>query len=321
MKKIVVFCGGSGAYTLLLGLMKILNLDITVITTPFDTGGSQGVILAGDKTAIALADAVKCLVALATNKDMARLFRHRFIGDNRNGLTDYRHTVGNIIWYALKQLEYRPREALTFIARMLGTQPEHRVELTALERATLCVQLEDGQVIRGETNIDIPKHDGSLKIIQAWLEPAVMANPYALQAIIEADFIIIAPGDLFTSSVACLLPEGTKKALRDTRAPLLYVGNLMTKWGETYEFCLSDFVGVIEEYAGRQVDAIIHNTAAIPPGLARRYGIERATPVENDFDPREGKRVIGTELLDLSTETARHDSDKLAQLIAGIVFA
>lgn len=321
MKKICWICGGSGAFTGLRGICMQDDMELTVLTTTCDSGGAQGVILAGDPRAVALADPMKCLVALATDGITARLYRTRPFENHSgmHGAPEERQTVGNVVWYGLQKMGMSPREAIAYMASDLKVRPSHHVEPVAVERANLCVRLEDGSVIRGEALIDIPIHDGNLRIREAWLEPAVTTTPQVMKAITEADLVIIGPGDLYSSLVGCLLPGGVQEALRHTRARLLYVVNLMTKWGETTDFKASDFVKVVERYAGRRMDHVIVNSANPSPEVLRRYTAERASSVDNDLDGE--RRVIGMNLLDCAGGVVRHRADGLAIVIGTLASA
>lgn len=313
MKKICWICGGSGAFTGLRGISTLDGVDLTVLTTTCDSGGAQGVILAGDPQAIALADPMKCLVALATDETTAQLYRHRFEGQRGDGLSDHRQTVGNVIWYGLLQMGMSPRQAIAYMARHLGVRPHHRVEPVAIERADLCVRLENGDVIRGEAMIDIPAHDGALRISEAWLDPSVNTTPHVVKAIVEADLVVIGPGDLYSSLMGCLLPKGIQEALRHTKARLLYVANLMTKWGETTGFRVSDFVEVVERYAGRRMDRILCNLSTLSSKVLEAYAQEKANPVVNDL--QDDRRVTSASFLALEGQVVRHRSN-LGGLVA-----
>lgn len=316
MKKVCWFCGGSGAHTGLCGIREETpgtKIELDVVNPIFDCGGGQGVILADDPRAVALADPMKCLTALATDRSTAELYRHRFPSSLSNGLAG--QTVGNVIWYGLLDKGYSPREAIAYMHCQLKVRPHHRVEPVSQTRADVCVRLEDSTVICGEAKIDVPSHDGTLRIVDAWLEPGVKTTPEVFKAIMSADMVIIGPGDLYSSLVPCLLPEGVEAALRHTRAKLVYVVNLMTKFGETNEFKALDFVEVVERYAGRKMDHIICNIMPPSERALAAYEEEMAIPVEHDL--RHDERAIGAGLLDENVEgVLRHDSERLALLLS-----
>jgi uncharacterized cofD-like protein len=124
-----------------------------------------------------------------------------------------------------------------------------RVLPCTLEKHDLCVELEDGQTICGETDIDVPKHDPNLRIINAYLKPEPEASAKALKAIEKSDLIIINFGDLYTSIIPNLLTKGITTAIKkNKKAKVVYFCNLMTKSGETSNFEVIDFIDTIEKY-------------------------------------------------------------------------
>lgn len=120
-----------------------------------------------------------------------------------------------------------------------------------LDDVQLGVVLENGERIMGETNIDIPKHDGNLAITDAFLIGGGGINPRAREVLRNSDYIIIGPGDLYTSIVPNLLSVGVKEAIHYSKAKIIYICNIMTKHGETNNFEVEDFVNVIEKYIGK----------------------------------------------------------------------
>ena len=140
-------------------------------------------------------------------------------------------------------------------------------------------------------------------------------------AVHAADHIIIGPGDLFTSIMPNRIVPGVGEALAKTKARVLYVVNIMTKFGETDGFAGYDFVCKIEECVGRRLDGIIFNTARPGEELLAQYRAEQACFVEFErHAPCWGDRRVHTaDLLDTAGGILRHDSEKLAQLIKGII--
>jgi len=321
VKKIVVICGGSGAFTELKGLRDVPDLAITAMPHTFDSGGAQAVFLRHYPDYVALADVDKCLAALAHDPLEARLHRFRFTKSPGDGLSEHRQTVGNTILAAFQNMEPRVtlRQIIAHLARKLELGPCHRVEPIALERADVCVRLANGLVIHGEEHIDVPKHDPRLPIIEAWLEPVAEANPSAIEAIREADLVVIGPGDLYSSLVPCFLPLGVRETILRNRAKFAYVVNLMTKYGESTGFTASDFVRTIEKYADRPMDFVIVNTGRPNPELIELYLEEHAMPVVNDLKDKPEQRVIAADLLDTGEGPARHHSEKLANLLVTLL--
>jgi len=178
-------------------------------------------------------------------------------------------------------------------------------------------ELENGAVIKGETNIDIPKHDGQTRIKKVWLQPAAVINPQAKKAILGADFIIIGPGDLFSSIVPNFLANGIPQAIRESRAKKIYVCNLMTKFGETHGFSAADFVEIIEKYLGQDVlDLVILNKKKPPKDRITQYekqGAQFVSWKKEDFRSR--KFTVVEENLLSKKGFIRHDPAALANAI------
>ena len=185
----------------------------------------------------------------------------------------------------------------------------------------MVAELENGQKIVGETNIDIPKHDGNIKIKSVSLRPAVKINPNAKKAIMRADIVIIGPGDLYTSIIPNLLVDGMKESLKKTKAKKIYISNVMTKFGETNDFKATDFIKTISDYLGKDVldYAIVNNKKPSLKKLAS-YVKEKSDFVIPDLDKvKTGKiSVIKTDLL-RSGKFIRHDPAKLCGLIKMLI--
>ena len=183
------------------------------------------------------------------------------------------------------------------------------------ERSHLFAELEDGQVIAGETNIDVPAHDPTLKIEKVWLEPQAHVTPSARRAILDADLVIIGPGDLYTSIVPNLLVGGVSEALRETNARVVYITNVMTKHGETNHFQASNFLRTLEDYVGHSViDAVLVNDKIPSFSRLQAYREEYAEPVVNDLTELKSPQTIARDLI-RPRGYVRHDPDKLAQTI------
>lgn len=321
MRRIVVICGGSGAYTELIGIRDLPDTEVTVVTTISDSGGSQGVFLDHDPQLIPLADVMKCLTALATDTTEASLMRYRYNGTHGDGVSEHGHTAGNIIWVALLKMGVSPRDAIHRMAARLCVASHHRVEPVAVQRTTLWVRLDNGDVIRGERRIDNPtSRQSKRRVVSAWHNPRLQATEHVTTAIRSADLVVIGPGDLYSSLVACLLPTGVSQALQETKAKVVYVANLMTKPMESYGMTARDFLAVIERYAGRQMDVVICNARRPSEDVARRYLRKSAIPVDNDLISRSGAgEVLEAELLDETGKIARHDSQQLATVLRSLL--
>lgn len=314
-KKVVVIGGGTGVFTLLTGLKKYFEAP-TAIVTMADDGGSTGV-LREDFGILPPGDVRRALVALSEsdNEMLSTLFNYRF--DAGKGLKG--HSFGNLILTALERITGRFDKAIEEAGKLLAVNG--RVIPVALRPTRLSVELENGAIIRGETNIDVPKHDGRLQIMKAWLTPGVPANKEALRAIAAADLIVIGPGDLYTSIIPNLLARGIPAALKSTRGKVAYMVNLMTKFGETNGFRAADFVQTVERYTGPGVlDYIVLNNHRPSPARLRAYTEEGANYVKSNLSPAASERwiPINADLL-RPRGFLRHDPDKTARILRRLV--
>jgi uncharacterized cofD-like protein len=307
--------GGTGTFTVLRGL-KQYPLDITAVVSTFDSGGSTG-ILRDEFGMLPSGDMRRCLVALAPDSEdttLRDLFNYRYEGEG--SLKD--HSFGNLFLLALTAVTGSEVSALKRAAELLKCKG--KVLPVSTDHTKLCAILENGRVIRGETNIDIPKHDGSIRIQKVFLKPRSFIFTEAHDALRAADLIVIGPGDLYSSIIPNLLAEGFLDAVRERAGKIAYVMNLMTKWGETNGFEGSDFAKQVLAYLNLdRFDYIICNSARIKPHLVKKYALEKAHPVKLDFAKlrRFATTVVREEVIQ-QTDIVRHDSNKLARVLCGM---
>lgn len=324
-KNVVVIGGGTGTFTVLSGL-KNYPVNLCAVVTIADSGGSSGV-LRDEFGVLPPGDVRQALLALASDKlnsqSLRQLFSFRF--ENGRGLAG--HSIGNLLLTALGEITGSPDRAIEEAGKLLGIKGA--VLPVSLTNTHLCARLEDGTIIKGETNIDIRRVRPDLRIIDVFLDPPAKIHSQAKRAIREADFIIIGPGDLYTSIIPNLLVAGIPQAIASSRAKIIYVANLMTKHGETDGFCVADFVEEIKRYLGpanpRLKFVLANRDFAIPKRLLSRYrkGKEKGEPVglsrqkvlaENNI-----KLVIGS--FALAKIFFRHDSKKLARALMRVMRA
>ena len=184
-----------------------------------------------------------------------------------------------------------------------------------LDRADIHAVLEDGSEIVGETNIDIPKHDGNLRIERLYLSPKATVFPEAAEAVRSADVVVFGPGDLYTSVIPNFLVEGMNEALQESKAKKIVVCNLMTKWGETHGFVASDMIKELLRYTGlSRFDYIICNTGIPSPKLVTAYEAEKKYPMVCDEELSQYGQVVQGDFFS-EADIARHDAEKLAKVI------
>lgn len=316
-KKIVVIGGGTGIFAVLAGLKPYFE-NLTAIVTMADDGGSTG-ILREEFGILPPGDIRRALIALSStdNKMLANLFSYRF--EEGVGLTG--HAFGNLLITALHRLTNDFEKAIDETGKILMIKG--RVIPVTLGQTKLMAELEDGQIIKGESNIDMPHHDGRLRIKRVWLKPQAEINPRAKEAILEADLVIIGPGDLYTSLIPNLLAGGMKEAIQKTKARVAYFTNIMTKFGETNNFKASDFVRVMAEYLGPNLlDFVLINGTRPGPQRLVSYIKERADFVEPDMENLNNMKLgfapIKTDFL-RPRSLLRHDPEKVVKVIKMIL--
>lgn len=326
MKNIVCIGGGTGTFVALRGL-KQYPYRLSAIVSMVDSGGSNKRIR-DEFGLLPTSDLRQCLVALSDENGgvglLRQLFMYRFEkGDGISGMT-----FGNLFMAALSDILGSQSEAIRQTSKVLRIKGS--VIPVTYTNANLHAQYEDGHTATEEHHIDMPQHDGTLQITRVWLDPKAKANPEALLAIASADLIVLGPGDLFTSLLPNLLVDGIGQALKKAKAAKVYVGNLMTKWGQTYNFTAADHVKILEQYIGPCLDVVLLNTGAIPKKALDFYAKYHEQPVRNDLIDNKKLHVIKTNLVNsklirktktdaLVRSLIRHDSDKLAKTLVTLV--
>ncbi|MFZ1360855.1 MAG: gluconeogenesis factor YvcK family protein [Candidatus Saccharimonadales bacterium] len=262
--KIAVIGGGTGSFTLLSAL-KSHTTQLAAIVSMADDGGSTGV-LRDELGVLPPGDIRQCLVALSDSPKIRDLFNYRFEEGTFGG-----HSFGNILLTALEKATGNFGEAVETAAEILRVNGT--VIPATLDNVRLKMEWQEASLtLHGERVIDADyfKHDP--RQAQLSLEPQAYAHPMALQAIEQADMVVLAPGDLYTSLGALLVIDGIGEALQKTTAPVVYVANLVTKRGQTEGFSVCDHAAEIERLAGAAVvDYVVYNRQTPSSELARRY--------------------------------------------------
>jgi uncharacterized cofD-like protein len=230
------------------------------------------------------------------------------------------HSLGNLIIMALQAINNgNLLHAIQDAQELLDTAG--RVLPVTLAHTTLCAELENGQYICGETEIDTREvwdADPRVPISRIYLEPAAPACDEALRAIRRADVIVIGPGDLYTSVLPNLLVEGVAEAIRSSEARKVYVCNLMTKRGETDGYSASMFVAELHRYLGGHIDRVVLHNGSLPEQLLAHYAIQQQFPVEADQDALRAvvREVVVDDLVAIhGYNLIRHDADRLIEAI------
>lgn len=308
--KIVVVGGGTGLSTLLRGL-KTYSSNITAIVTVADDGGSSG-RLRREIGGLPPGDIRSCIAALADQEKLiTALFQYRFkAGDGLVG-----HSFGNLFLTAMSEITHGWEEAIAASSQVLAIRGQ--VLPATLSDVKLWATMEDGRHIEGESQIT--KTGG--KIIQVGCTPnRPPALPKAIQAIIDADLIILGPGSLYTSIVPNLLVPEIVEAIARRSVPRIYVCNIMSQPGETEGYAVSDHVKALDKSCGQRIfDAVLVQKKLPSPLAIARYMEENSHPIVIDRERliRMGCRVILANVMDEdpTTQYVRHSPDRLARVL------
>lgn len=327
-KKVVTIGGGSGSFNLLRGLKKYAtrseeddSVDIKFIAASTDSGGSSG-ILRDEFGILPQGDMRRGLVALSDATESLRwLFDYRF--GNEKSTTLNGHNFGNLFMTALiKYCNGDERRALEEAHKILNVKGKV-MPVTWDSKAHIAARYEEGTVLEKEHVIDLFENKPLKKVELLYSNQKIRANPDALQALEDADAIIIGPGDLYTSIVCNFLAEGIPQAIKNSRALKIYNCNIMTKPAETPNFSVGDHFNVIAKYVGQQVvNVVTYNSKVnLNPALLKTYKKEGKYPVEFIAEEFKDKklRVLGRDLVS-EQDIIRHDSAKLASLMISLIF-
>lgn len=307
--RIVVIGGGTGLYTLLRGLKQFTS-NITAVVTAFDSGGSSG-ILRDELGVLPPGDIRNCLVALSTEELlMKKLFQYRFSNGSLKG-----HSFGNLFITAMSEVSGEFSKAVEKSSEILAIRG--KVLPSSIEDVTLCARLKNKELIKGEDKI--PQHKSEIESI--FLEPSpVLPLPETIQAIQEADLIILGPGSLYTSVICNLLVKGIPEKVCQSPALKIYICNVMTQPGETDNYTAAMHVREIIKYLPENcLDYVVLNSQRLSKKVAAKYQQEDAFMVKDDLPPDLDKKtkIIRQGLLS-EYNFARHHSEKLAKLILDI---
>ena len=321
-KKIVtVIGGGTGTFVVLSGLKKY-DFDLGVIVSMMDSGGSTGK-LRDQLGVLPPGDLRQCLIALSEAPLLWRqLFLYRFESGDMQG-----HNFGNIFLSALEKVAENYEEVIKNASYILKTRG--KVIPITFTKTNLCVEYENGKVIKGEGNIDEDNHESS-RIKKAFLEPEVEANKKALSRIKKSDYIIVAPGDIYTSIIPVLLAQKMKETITTSPAKIIYVMNLMTKSGQTHNYSAQDHIIDLENYLGRKIDYVIYNEGKISQAILDWYSQNQEKQVVLKKTAKIKAKVIKDNIIDnlvftkknqdqLSRSILRHNPEKLAQVLFKLI--
>ncbi len=308
--KIVAIGGGTGLSTLLRGL-KRRTTNLTAVVTVSDDGGSSG-RLQKELGVLPPGDVRNCLVALADDEALVTdLFRYRF--EEGEGLTG--HSFGNLFLAAMTGITGnfdRANKESSRVQNIVG-----RVLPATLAIVRLCAELDDGTIVEGESRIPLAKRP----IRRVFFDPD-MVEPLdeVIDAIRDADAIVLGPGSLFTSILPNFLIDRIAQEVARAHAVKIYVCNVMTQPGETENMTAADHVEALFANAGARVcDYVVVNDQR-PSKLLATYAEEGQVPVVADLERIEsmGLTPVHAEMIS-ETITVRHDPERLAETVLGVI--
>lgn len=315
-QKIVTVGGGSGSAGILSGLQNH-DCEIFSIVGVFDDGGSTG-RLRKEYNTIAFGDMRQCFASLSSNKNISEMLQFRFAEGELAG-----HTLGNILLTSFSLQFENMVQVLDISHNAFDVQ--HTVIPVSYDSPALCTRTEDGETIVGQTNVTQQSFNTHLESL--FLEYVAQLNPRAKKALLEADKIIICPGDLFASITPHYLVEGFVEALSESSAQKIYICNPINKLDQTKNFTVQNFVSYTENYIGdNTIDTVIYNTECIIKDFEfSGKSVKDLLVKTGDLSCFGNINFVGEELLGeiyqqkegdvIQRSPIRFDSKKLAQLI------
>mgnify|MGYP005853187429 CR=1 FL=1 len=293
MKNIVTVGGGTGSYVVLRALKDIENVKITALLTTADDGG----IAKKERDEFGIlpqSDIRKALIALAdTNKNamLHKLFTYRFT----KGLGFKGATLGNLILIALTEIKRNQFAAIKEIEKIFNIKGE--IIPTTLDPTNLLIKLQNNQEIFGETKLDTAFWNGNLKIKKLSLVPTPKIYARAKIALNKADYIIINPGDLYGSIISNIAIKGFSEAVNKSKAKIIYICNLVTKYGQTNNYDVKQHLVDLEKYLNKKIDIVVVNNQKFTTQQIIAFLREKSEPVKLNLEKLNKYKVYATNLI------------------------
>lgn len=310
MKNVVVIGGGTGLSVMLRGLKQIHDINLTAIVTVADDGGSTGRIRRQFHIP-AMGDVRNVMCAMAEEETIfTSLMNFRFDGEDSDVGG---HNLGNLILTALTQTTGSFMEAIKTFSKFLNVRGD--IVPSSLQVITLYAVMEDGTIVRGESNI--PSFDN--RIEKVFYQDKVEPTREALQAIHEADVIVYGIGSLYTSIMPNVIVDGVVEQLKANPAKKIYFCNAMTQPGETDDFTLEDHVDAIVKHSFPEaVDVVITHNNRASDEVLEKYKAMGSIPVRI-AQKDHSYEIISRDVLNFDDELIRHDSNKIRDVLEELI--
>ncbi|AAX71632.1 TPA: YvcK family protein [Streptococcus pyogenes] len=316
--KMTVIGGGTGI-SIILKSLRNEAVDITAVVTVADDGGSSGEL----RNAMQLTPPGDLRNVLLAMSDMPkfyeRVFQYRF-NESDGALAG--HPLGNLIIAGISEMQgstYNAIQILTKFFHITG-----KIYPSSEQALTLHAVFKDGHEVAGESSI--AKYQGMIDhvyVTNTYNDQKPQASRKVVEAILESDMIVLGPGSLFTSILPNLVIPEIKEALRQTKAEVVYICNIMTQYGETEQFSDADHVAVLNQHLGRDlIDTVLVNVAKVPQAYMNSNKFdEYLVQVDHDFAGlcRAAKRVISSYFLRLENGGAFHDGNLVVEELMNLV--
>ncbi|MBP7859692.1 uridine diphosphate-N-acetylglucosamine-binding protein YvcK [Patescibacteria group bacterium] len=323
---IVTIGGGTGTFVVLQALKELENVKLTALVTTADDGG----IAKKEKDEFGVlpqSDVRKALIALSDekeNKIIRELFMYRF----SKGVGIEGATLGNLLLTALTEILGDQFRAIEMAEKMLNIKG--RVIPITLDKTNILITLENNQEIFGETSLDNVYWEGTQKIKNIDLVPKAKIFKNASDAVKNANYIFIPPGDLYGSIIVNFRVKGFLEALKRSKAKIIYTCNLVTKYGQTSGFGAKNHLNELEKYLGKKVDIVVLNTESINPKILVEYTKEKSEQVTYNIKELEEYKIYASDLVNDEVEQKqkgdkqnrnllRHDINALTRIYKKIL--
>lgn len=313
--KIVVIGGGAGLNSVLKGLKNYTD-NLTAIVTVSDYGETSTDSRKLLKT-LPLDDIKESIVALSSNdEEMENLLNYKFENGKLQSLS-----FGDIYLLAMQNVHNDFEKSVQQCSEILNMTG--KVLPVTMEEIKICAELEDGTVVENRSEIPDIVNKKSSKINRIFINPTnCKAAPGVIEAIEEADAVIIGPGNLYTNVIPNLLVTGVARAIKNCKGFKIYISNIMTEPGQTYDYSLSDHIKAIIDHVGEKVvDYCIYDTGEIVPEFIRKYNMEGSDLVEQDIAKAKslGVHLLKRDLATIDSERIRHNPDAIAAAIVELI--